>query len=138
MRLLVLALLCAAPAQAAELTIRIAGIRSAEGTIRVCVFPSPSGFPDCTRNAGVERRSLPARAGTVQAVLTVPPGTYAVTAFHDERNAGKLETNVFGMPRSGVGASNDPVTRLGPPSFAEAAIKVAERRADVTVTLRYP
>lgn len=138
MRLLILALLCTSSAQAAELTIRVTGIRNAEGTIRLCVFPGPNGFPDCTTNASVQRRSLPAQRGTVQAVVSVAPGTYAVTAFHDEKNTGKIETNLFGIPRSGVGASNNPVNRFGPPSFADAAFTVGDRPAGVSVTLRYP
>ncbi len=127
-----------APASATDLTIRVTGIRTAQGLVRICVFPGPSGFPSCTAKDGVLGRNLPARVDTVEAVVSVAPGTYAVTVFHDEKGTGVIETNLLGIPRSGVGASNDPAPRLGPPRFADAAFRVTDRPAMVTVTLRYP
>ena len=40
--------------------------------------------------------------------------------MHDENRNGKLDTNFLGIPKEGVGASNNPKSRFGPPSFEES------------------
>ncbi len=134
-----LALPGAGHAMAADLTVTVAGVRGAAGTVRMCVFSTPRGFPDCTADPSIQRRGVAAVPGVVRTVFTgLAPGSYAVTVFHDEKNTGKLDTNLLGMPRSGVGASNDPVTRFGPPRFSDAAFTLTDKPASVTITLRYP
>jgi len=44
----------------------------------------------------------------------VAPGRYAVSVFHDENSNGKMDTNFIGIPREGVGASNNAKGHLGP------------------------
>ena len=44
--------------------------------------------------------------------LEVPPGTWAVQAFHDEAQKGQVTYNMFGMPDGGIGFSNDPPFRF--------------------------
>jgi len=46
---------------------------------------------------------------------------YAVSVFHDENYNGKLDTNLLGIPREGVGASNDARGNFRPPKFGAAA-----------------
>ena len=128
----------AAPVQAATLTVTIATVRNASGLVEICLFSSPSGFPDCSADPAVQRRRLPATPGTVQATFDIPPGVYAVTVFHDEKRLGKVETNLLGIPRSGVGASNNPVARFGPPGFRDAAFTMPAAPAGIVITLRYP
>jgi uncharacterized protein (DUF2141 family) len=48
-----------------------------------------------------------------------------------------MDTNFVGMPREGVGASNNPKARLGPPKFADAAFIVAGGEVDLQITVRY-
>jgi len=55
----------------------------------------------------------------------LPEKTYAVCVFHDEDSDGKLKTNWLGMPREGVGSSNNAKGRLGPPRFSAAAFPLA-------------
>jgi uncharacterized protein (DUF2141 family) len=50
----------------------------------------------------------------------VPPGTYGLSAFHDQNNNGKLDTNFVGMPTEDYCASNNARGVLGPPSFADS------------------
>ena len=128
----------AAPVQAATLTVTIATVRNASGLVEICLFSSPSGFPDCSADPAVQRRRLPATPGTVQATFDIPPGVYAVTVFHDEKRLGKVETNLLGIPRNGVGASNNPVARFGPPGFRDAAFTMPAAPASISIMLRYP
>jgi len=53
----------------------------------------------------------------------IPPGVYGVSAFHDENNNGKLDTNFVGMPIEDYCASREARGTFGPPSFADAKFK---------------
>jgi uncharacterized protein (DUF2141 family) len=50
----------------------------------------------------------------------VRPGTYGISAYHDENKNGKLDTNVFGMPTEDYGASRDARGTFTAPAFDDA------------------
>jgi uncharacterized protein (DUF2141 family) len=54
----------------------------------------------------------------------LPPGTYAVRAFQDVDENGKLNTNPFGLPVEPYGFSHDAQPNMGPPTFDAAAFEV--------------
>lgn len=133
------ATLLAGPAFAADLTVTVTGVRNADGLVQVCLFARRDAFPDCATDASVLRRRVPAAMGQVRAQFDgLRPGTYAVSVFHDEKQTGKIETNFLGIPRSGLGASNDPQPRFGAPTFEAAAFIVPDRPAAVTLRMQYP
>ncbi len=78
-----------------------------------------------------------AHEGTVSVVFkNVQPGEYAISVFHDVNGDGKLDVNFIGMPREGIGASNDASGTFGPPSYEKA--KFTSPRSDpVSVTMKY-
>ena len=128
----------AAPVLAAELAVEVHGIRSDAGRLFVAVHASETktSFPAGTGSiAAVHQR---AHAGTVRFVLQdLPPGQYAVNAFHDENDNGDLDTNLVGIPSEGYGFSNDPDSSFGPPDFEAAAVDVRDGRAVAVMSLRY-
>ena len=128
------------PAGAASLDVVIAGVRSGRGLVRLCLWSGASGFPDCNDPAApVRRENRPAVAGAMTFHLgALQPGIYAVSVFHDERGDGRIATNFLGIPRDGLGASNNPVARFGPPSFEAAAFRIAGADARITVRIVYP
>lgn len=125
-------------ASAAPLDITVEGVRNNSGTIDLCLFDRQSGFPDCTGGGALQRRRAPASQGHVRFALDAPPGGYAVTVMHDEKGTGRLERNFLGIPRSGVGASNNPRAHFGPPSFDDARFRLPPEGVHLTVTLIYP
>lgn len=129
----------AGPALAADLTVTIAGVRNADGLVEVCLFNRPDAFPDCGKDPAVQRRRVPAVQGQVHARFEgLAAGVYAVSVFHDEKRIGRVETNFLGIPRSGVGASNNPAPRFGAPTFQSAAFTMPDRASAITVRLQYP
>ncbi|MGE5788439.1 MAG: DUF2141 domain-containing protein [Myxococcales bacterium] len=50
----------------------------------------------------------------------VKPGTYGVSAYHDENRNGKLDTNAVGMPIEDYCASRDARNTFSAPSFQDA------------------
>ncbi len=65
----------------------------------------------------------------------VVPGEYAVTLFQDLNENLKLDTNVLGMPKEPYGFSNNVMGNMGPPSFAQAKVKVDEDKK-LVISLR--
>lgn len=128
----------AAPALAADLTIEVHGIRSADGHLYVAVHTpeAKDAFPAVTDKAtGLDQ---PARVGTLRFVLRdLPPERYAVNAFHDENGNGEFDTNLFGIPSEGYGFANDPDAMFGPPDFEAAAVNVGDTGGVAVMTLRY-
>lgn len=50
----------------------------------------------------------------------IRPGTYGISAFHDQNANGKLDTNFLGMPIEDYCASNNARGVFGPPSFDDS------------------
>ena len=133
-----LAGMAAIPVLAAELAIEVREIRSGDGRLFVAVhgpetsatFPAAEGAV-----AGIEQR---AHIGTLRVVLRdLPPGRYAVSAFHDENDNGELDTNLVGIPSEGYGFANDPGAAFGPPDFEAAAVTVGDTSEAAVLTLSY-
>ena len=125
-------LIGSAPA-GAPIEVSVSGLRSAQGMVRVSVCPKELFLKICPWSA-----SAPAHAGEVTVVVNnVPPGHYAVQAFHDADNDDKLGQNWIGIPREGIGFSNDAMGRFTRPRFSIAAFDHGTARQRIAVTLRY-
>jgi len=67
----------------------------------------------------------------------VAPGEYAVSVFHDENSNGKLDRNFMGMPKEGVGASDDAVGHFGPPKYDDARFSYKGGRSVMAIHVKY-
>ena len=132
-----LAGIVAVPVFAADLAIEVRGVRSADGRVYVAVtVRSRRTFPSGDGDVAQFREY--ARVGVIRLVARdLPPGQYAVNAFHDENGNGELDTNLVGIPAEGYGFANDPVARFGPPDFEAAAVTVDEGSKLAVLTLTY-
>jgi len=120
-------------AVAASLEVVVAGVRNDRGDVRVAVCAQADFLKEtCPYVARV-----PARAGEVSVRLEVPPGVWAAQAFHDENRNGVIDRNLLGIPKEGLGFSNDAPFRFGPPAFADAAVQVVAPGGRIRLTLRY-
>lgn len=119
----------------ASLHLTFEGLRSAKGSIRLCVWHDSEGFPDCKKNAHVVMQSAPASA-TVTIDVALEPGDYAVTAIHDENDNKKLDKSFIGMPTEGVAFSNNAKIAFGPPKYAAVRFHV-EGETTQTLRMRY-
>lgn len=134
--LLLLPLLGTAPApEPAQLEITLSGLRSTNGDIRLCIWHSSKSFPDGKCES--EGQQIIVRAAA-QVAVTVPvaPGDYAVSLLHDENANGKLDKNLLGIPKEGVGFSQNPRLAFGPPSYAATRFDVAGDTVE-TIRLKY-
>ena len=107
---------------AADLTLTIAGARSADGVVSICLWSDGKNFPDCGKSATAERRTVAASALGQPIVFTgLKPGTFAISALHDENDNGKLDTNLIGIPKEGIAVSNDAMPKFSAPRFTETS-----------------
>jgi uncharacterized protein (DUF2141 family) len=68
--------------------------------------------------------------------LDVPPGQYAVMAYHDANDDQKLDLR-FGMfPKEGWGLSNNPKV-MGPPSFSASSFTMTEQTMATMIDMHY-
>lgn len=124
-----------APAPTAELEIGIEKLRSAKGSIRLCLTREEAYFPDCKADPRAIRSSAP--AGEAKLSLSgLAPGAYAMSVIHDENGNGKLDKLGF-VPREGFGFSRNPKIRFGPPSFQSVRFSIAPGRSSTRVRINY-
>jgi uncharacterized protein (DUF2141 family) len=118
-----------------QIHVEIAGLRNDKGQVLCSLFSSPGDFPTKTEKAIGHSASVITDRHAVCEFSGVHPGTYAISVFHDENSNGKLDTNVMGIPREGVGASNGAKGHLGPPKFDAAAFRYPGGRLELKITI---
>jgi len=123
-------------ALAGDLTVRIDGVHSDQGSILAAVYDSEASY--MKQPAARATFKVKASRGTVQYVLhDLPPGKYAVSVFHDENGNGKLDRNLLGIPKEGYGFSNGLPGSGRPPAFSSAAFEFAGTTQSITISLHY-
>lgn len=125
------------PAPETLIHVEITGLRNDKGQVLCSLFSSATDFPKKTEKATAHARSDISHGRAVCEFGGIGPGTYAVSAFHDENSNGKMDTNFMGIPREGVGASNNAKGHFGPPKFEAAAFRFPGGRLDLKITINY-
>jgi len=128
---------CVAPLHAEAqgvLTIDVGNVRAARGNVHIDVCPEALFLKDDCPWSG----NALARIGTTRvSVNGLPAGRYAVQAFFDENGNGKVDQMLFGIPKEGVGFSNDAKIVFSPPKFAAAAFAFDGKEQAIRLNLRY-
>lgn len=115
----------------------VAGLHSNDGEVYCSLFSSADGFPGDSAKAAKTTKSKIENDHAACAFPGVAPGDYAVSVFQDENGNGKLDTNFIGMPKEGVGASNDAAGKFGPPKFNDARFTYKGGPSVLTIHIRY-
>jgi len=115
----------------------VGGLRSDKGQVVCSLFASADGYPKKEEKAIAHTKGTISERKAACEFTGVAPGTYALSVFHDENSNGKLDTNFIGMPKEGVGASNDAKGHMGPPKFEAAAFKYSGGELVLKVTIHY-
>jgi len=122
-----------ASASAADLTITVEGVASADGQLMVAVYNSAETF----RGKPFRARMAPASPGAVTVeVKDLPVGDYAFAVYHDANRNGKLDLNAVGMPVEDYAFSNNAMGNRGAPGYEQARFQVPAGGAAVSVNLR--
>jgi uncharacterized protein (DUF2141 family) len=93
--------------------------RNDTGVVRCGLFKQGGWLKDAFRAAVVKVNGKKALC----VFKAVPAGTYGLSAFHDENNDGKLDTNLVGYPVEEYCASNNARNLMSAPSWGDAKFR---------------
>jgi uncharacterized protein (DUF2141 family) len=129
-------ILIAGPASAARIIVTIDGLHSATGNVFVALYANPNKF--LHGNQCDAFRKVRASVGPITVAFDhLPPGTYAVGAYHDENGNDHLDTNLVGLPTEGYALSNGVRAVLSAPRFIDAAFTVGGGDKPIALHIRY-
>ena len=137
MSLLFLLLFHLAPIGEPELKLVMTDIREAKGRIYVAVYDSPNNYMSYDQSKIRARRVLDVRTnGSMSCAFPeLPPGSYAITCFHDINSNGELDTNLFGIPSEPYGVSNNVRPKFRAARWDEARFEWKKDGAPLTIRL---
>lgn len=119
-----IALLLAATAGAATLTVNVKGAESDAGQLVMQVYCDKDAWLDADAACHTVTAPLHWARGTL--TLELPPGQYALTVFHDHDADGVMRTSwPIPLPKDASAISNNHRPKFGPPSWSAAVFDVA-------------
>ncbi len=120
------------PLGSAVVQIHVTNVRAQVGRVHVDICREAEFLKDCP----VFGEAKAVAGTTIVTVNGLLPGDYAAQIFYDENGNGKVDRALFGIPKEGVGFSNDAPIRLGPPRWSEAMFHVSGDKT-IAIKLRY-
>lgn len=117
------------------LVVTLAGVQHAKGQVRVSLYADPKTFRKEDKAAAIQTVA-PVPGETVVRFEKLPPGRYAIMAYHDEDGNGGLNRRLGMFPTEGYGLSNNP-TVIGPPKFEDSAFDVPAPSGGVRIEVVY-
>jgi uncharacterized protein (DUF2141 family) len=118
----------------ATIILKVTGLRSEKGQVRIAVFNSSEKWlgeqPAYSSTIKVDGQSV------IWKINDVPDGDYGVAVFHDENSNGKMDKNVLGVPLEPYGFSNNVRVTFGPPKWANAKFVVKGSTTQVSIEVK--
>ncbi|WP_339649558.1 DUF2141 domain-containing protein [uncultured Salegentibacter sp.] len=92
-------------------------LASEEGKVYFALFNKVNFL----KQAPVKREVSEIKDGVAAVTFSeIPPGTYAVTAYHDKNRNQRMDFESNGMPTEDYGVSNNQMNLYGPPTWEDA------------------
>ena len=123
-------------AGATDLTVTVNGAKNNSGYVVAAIFNGEKSFLK-RPEAFASFRIKASHVDVGFAVKNLPSGKYAVSAFHDENDNGKLDTDPSGNPIEVYGFSNDARGAFGPPEWAQAAFELGDQNKTISIKLGF-
>lgn len=120
-----------------RIVVTVLDAHNCTGDLGIALFNDKHGFPGEVEHAFRKGGLHEIGESNRYVFENVPHGTYAISVIHDESCAGQLHKNCFGIPKEGVGTSNNPHFFLGPPSFEAASFQLGSAEMEIEVHLKY-
>jgi uncharacterized protein (DUF2141 family) len=138
---ILLSLSCFMCSQAKEKTgsieVNISGFKNSSGKAGITMFSNSKGFP-MQDELALERLFAGIVKSSCSVVLSdIPYGTYALSVFHDENSNNRLDTTIIGLPKEGIGTSNNVKSKFGPPKFKDASFVLGSSEKQLNISLQY-
>ncbi|UWX58596.1 DUF2141 domain-containing protein [Chlorobaculum sp. MV4-Y] len=120
-----------------RIVVKVLDAHNCIGDLGIALFNDKHGFPGEVEHAFRKGGLHEIGESNRYVFEDVPYGIYAISVIHDESCCGELHKNCFGIPKEGVGTSNNPHFFLGPPSFENAKFQLDSPEVEVEVLLKY-
>ena len=120
-----------------NLTVIVKNIRNSKGQIGFSLYQSGDGFPNHPEKALIFVFIKVNPNLTEYTFKDIKAGTYAAAAFHDENSDKKVNSNFLGIPKEGIGVSNNVKGSFGPPKFDDAKFTFNQPDQTITISLTY-
>ena len=119
------------------LIVNVAGFKNNQGRASIALFNNADAFPKSLDKAVKVIFAAIKNNKASASFENLSPGEYAVSVFHDENSNGKIDGNLFGIPKEGVGASNDARGHFGPPKYKDAKFAFNGTAQTINITIIY-
>lgn len=125
-----------AVSQGGKQTIVFTNLKNKKGKILIAVYNKPGDF--AKKNKSYTAKSITVNGENTAAVVfeNLPAGVYAIAAFLDENENGKLDTNFLGIPNEQYGFSNNARPLMRAATFNEAAFTVTQQDNNLEIKLK--
>lgn len=126
----------AGPNQVAPLQIQVEGLDVAQGVVRLALYCEETGF--LNEDASCRAEVIPVRQrGTLPIKIDqLDFGRYALAAYHDLNNNGRLDKNNLGIPTEPYAFSNNPMAKWRSPRYSEAVFDFRGGKTPLVLTLK--
>jgi uncharacterized protein (DUF2141 family) len=114
------------------LTVVVEGMVSDAGNVALALYDSRDAYRDGAEPVRKGRQEIVDGACT-WVVEDLPPGDYALSAYHDVNDNGELDKGAFGIPSEPYGFSNDARGKTGRPGWDKVRFSVIAPAAELRV-----
>jgi uncharacterized protein (DUF2141 family) len=120
-------------AETAQLEITVTNINQPDGTMFITIFKNPDNW--LGEEAFLDLRfPVTSEEDSKFVIPDIPPGTYAVSIFHDLNGNLDIDTNFIGIPKEPYGFSGE-VGKFGPPKFDKASFVLESGTKELEIKL---
>ncbi len=120
-----------------EITINISGLKSDKGKCILYLYNNEKGFPTEADKALNTSKSKIVNSKSTIVLKVIADGEYAISVIHDENDNGILDKNFMGMPKEGVGVSNNAKGFFGPPEYDDSKFRLNKKSLTTNITMKY-
>jgi len=124
-------------AKTGDIKITVTGIENAKGVLLVGLYQTKKSWLEPDQSTRFQRLKPTPPEQTVE-MKALPPGIYAIGVVHDENENGKPDLAIFPYPHlvEGAGMSNNPTSRIGPPSFKQSKFELTSAGKQLVIRLQ--
>ena len=123
--------------QKSEIVVNISGLKSDKGKCLLYLYNNKKGFPtEADKAISTAKGSILNGKSTI-VLKDISDGEYAIGVIHDENDNGKMDTNFLGMPKEGVGVSNNAKGHFGSPSYEDSKFQLNKKSLKINITIKY-
>ena len=128
-------LISAHPVDQGVFIVQVEGLRNSDGVVTLALYEKDGHLSEDKVKATV-KSPIKNNKATIK-TKGLPYGQYSMVVIHDENNNGKMDFNIFKMPKEGLGFSNNPRIGISKPSFEETKVKLKDQEKRLNISMKY-